>query len=273
MKKLKILVVEGNTKEENVNFNQAGCVSQSENFSEHIKMHEPDCEVDIIEPADNSSMEKIISSLKKYNGVILTGSTLRINDNSEEVKKHIEFTRRCFEHTNYIYAACWGLQVSVAAAGGKCRVATNGANTGIAQDVMLTDVGIKHRLYKSKPKKFNAPAFNFDEVEIPPKNSVLLASTSVNKFSAIHFTAGKSEVWGLQYHPEIPYSYMIRLLKHRKKRLIDNKNFENENELNKYIDLITKEDLITNDNSRTLELKNWLDHIKESKFSVSIGKL
>ena len=50
MSKLKILVVEGNTKEENVNFNQAGCVSQSENFSEHIKMHEPDCEVDIIEP-------------------------------------------------------------------------------------------------------------------------------------------------------------------------------------------------------------------------------
>ena len=48
MNKLKILVVEGNTKEENVNFNQAGCVSQSENFSKHIKMHEPDCDVDII---------------------------------------------------------------------------------------------------------------------------------------------------------------------------------------------------------------------------------
>ncbi len=62
MSKLRILVVEGNTKEENVNFNQAGCVSQSENFDEHIKMHEPECEVDMIEPADNSSMERIISS-------------------------------------------------------------------------------------------------------------------------------------------------------------------------------------------------------------------
>ena len=152
MSKLKILVVEGNTKEENVNFNQAGCVSQSENFSKHIKMHEPDCDVDIIEPADNSSMEKIISSLKKYKGIILTGSTLRINDNSEEVKKHIDFTRRCFEHTGYIYAACWGLQVSVTAAGGECRVSPNGANTGIAQDVLLTDAGTKHGLYKSKPK-------------------------------------------------------------------------------------------------------------------------
>jgi GMP synthase (glutamine-hydrolysing) len=56
---------------------------------------------------------------------------------------------------------------------------------------------------------------------------------------------------------------MIRLLKHRKKRLIDNKSFENENKLNEHIDLIAKEDLITNDNSRTLELKNWLDYIKK----------
>jgi len=264
MNKLKILVVEGNTKEENINFNQAGCVSQSENFSQHIKMHEPNCEVDIIEPTDNSSMERIISSLKKYNGIILTGSTLRINDNSEEVKKHIEFAKKCFEHTKYIYAACWGLQVSVAAAGGKCRVSTKGANTGIAQDVVLTDAGTKHNLYKSKSKKFNSPAFNFDEVEIPPKNSVLLASTKINKFAALHFTAGKSEVWGLQYHPEIPYSYMIRLLKHRKKKLIDDKSFKNENELNKHIDLITREDQKTNDNSRTLELKNWLGYIKKS---------
>ena len=264
MSKLKILVVEGNTKEENVNFNQAGCVSQSENFSQHIKIHEPGCEIDVIEPADDVSMERIISSLKKYNGIILTGSTLRVNDDSDEVKKHIEFARRCFEHKSYIYAACWGLQVSVAAAGGKCRVSPNGAITGIAQDVVLTDAGIKHGLYKSKPKKFNAPGFNFDEVEVPPKNSVLLASTNINKFAALHFTAGKSEVWGLQYHPEIPYSYMIRLLKHRKKRLIDNKSFKNENELNKHIDLITKEDLKTNDNSRTLELKNWLNSIKKS---------
>ena len=57
---------------------------------------------------------------------------------------------------------------------------------------------------------------------------------------------------------------MIRLLKHRKKRLIDNKSFKDEIELNKHINLITKEDQITNDNSRTLELKNWLDHIKKS---------
>ena len=33
----------------------------------------------------------------------------------------------------------------------------------------------------------------------------------INKFGAMHFTSGKSEILGLQYHPEIPYSYMIKL--------------------------------------------------------------
>ena len=261
MNTLKLLIVEGNTKEENLNFNQAGCVSQSQNFCQHIKIHEPNSEIDIIEPCNNNSISKIISSLKKYNGIILTGSTLRINDNSNEVKKHIEFAKKCFEDRNYFFAACWGLQVCVTAAGGKCRVSPNGAHTGIAQDIELTEAGKKHRLYISKPHTFTAPAFNFDEVENPPKNSVLLARDKINKFGALYFKAGKSEIWGLQYHPEIPYSYMIKLLKHRKKRLLDAKSFNNEDEINQHIELITKEDLISNDNSRTLELKNWLNYL------------
>ncbi len=48
MDNLKLLIVEGNTKEENSNFSKAGCVSQSENFSVHIKMYEPNCEIDVI---------------------------------------------------------------------------------------------------------------------------------------------------------------------------------------------------------------------------------
>ena len=34
---LKLLIVEGNTKEENINFNNAGCLPQSQNFKKHIQ--------------------------------------------------------------------------------------------------------------------------------------------------------------------------------------------------------------------------------------------
>ena len=96
--KLKLLIVEGNTKEENINFNNAGCVPQSQNFKQHIEKIEPKSEIDIVEPIDDNSISKIISSLKKYDGVILAGSTLRLKEDIKEVKKHVEFAKMCFKH-------------------------------------------------------------------------------------------------------------------------------------------------------------------------------
>jgi len=262
MNKLKLLIVEGNTKEENINFNSADCVPQSQNFKLHIEKLEPNSEIDIVEPGNDKSVSKIISSLKKYDGVVLTGSTLRIADTSEEVKKHIQFAKTCFEHGKKFFAACWGLQVTVTAAGGKCRVAPKGAHVGIAYDIELTNEGKKHKLFNSKPHKFTTPAFNYDEVEIPPNNAVLLASNKINKFEALHFTVGNSDIWGLQYHPEIPYDYMIKLIEKRSRGLIDKNVFKNENEINQHISLIEKAKVQLKDDNRLLELKNWLNYLK-----------
>ena len=263
MNNLKLLIVEGNTNEENINFDLAGCIPQSENFSLHVKKIEPHCEIDIVAPGDEESISKIILSLKKYNGIILTGSTLRVNDNSNEIKKHIEFAKKCFESGQKIFAACWGLQITVTAAGGKCRVSPNGAHVGIAQDIELTGEGKKHNLYFSKLHRFTTPAFNHDEVEVPPVNSILLASDKINKFMAMQFNVGKSEVWGLQYHPEIPYDYMIKLIKHRSKGLIDKNIFRDIKEVNSHLEVIKKANIELKDDIRTLELKNWLQHIKK----------
>ena len=262
MDKLKILIVEGNTNEENVNFDAAGCISQSENFKLHVKKIEPNSEIDITTPGDDHSISKIVQSLKKYNGIILTGSTLRVNDNSSEIKKHIEFAKKCFENEQKIFAACWGLQITTTAAGGKCRISPKGAHIGIAQNIELTDEGKKHNLYSSKSYKFTTPAFNHDEVQVPPINSILLASDKINKFMALQFNIGKSEIWGLQYHPEIPYDYMIKLIKHRSKGLIDKNIFRDISEVNAHIKVIEKAKIELKDDIRTLELRNWLNHIK-----------
>ena len=60
MYKLKLLIVEGNTKEENINFNKAGCVSQSQNFKLHIENLQPNCEIDIVEPENERAVSKIL---------------------------------------------------------------------------------------------------------------------------------------------------------------------------------------------------------------------
>ena len=262
MRKLKILIVEGNTKKENINFGNAGCVPQSQNFKIHIEKIEPNSDIDIMQPLDDNSVAKIVSSLKKYNGVVLTGSTLRLNEDIEEVKKHIEFAKLCFKHEKKIFGACWGLQVTVMAAGGKCRVAPKGPHIGIAHDIELTKEGKGHKIYLNKSRKFTTPAFNYDEVEIPPKDSILLASDRINKFQALHFYVGKSEVWGLQYHPEIPYDYMIKLIKHRSKGMLEKNVFKNQGEIDQHINSIEKAKLDLSDSERTVELKNWLKYIK-----------
>jgi len=68
----------------------------------------------------------------------------------------------------------------------------------------------------------------------------------------------------LQYHPEIPYDYMIKLIKHRKQRLLNTKSFKNEKEIQQHIASIEQEKNKLTDEMRTLELKNWLNYLKES---------
>ena len=73
---------------------------------------------------------------------------------------------------------------------------------------------------------------------------------------------GNSEIWGLQYHPEIPFDYMIKLINHRSKSLIDDKIFNNEEEINRHINLIKKAKTQLTEDIRLLELKNWLNYLK-----------
>ena len=67
---------------------------------------------------------------------------------------------------------------------------------------------------------------------------------------------------GIAYHPEIPYDYMIKLIKHRSQRLIDKNVFKNQNEINQHIDSIEHAKAELKEDMRIQELKNWLDYLK-----------
>ena len=78
MSKVKLLIVEGNTKKENINFSNAGCVPQSENFKIHVKKIEPDCEIDIVAPGDDNSICGIDGEIVCVDIDILNYSSLNI---------------------------------------------------------------------------------------------------------------------------------------------------------------------------------------------------
>ena len=262
MKDLNILICEGNTPEEGNIFQKVGIPTHTESLKESLAYYNKDLKIDVLNPCLELNLNEIIPELKKYDGLIWGGSSLNIYNYTPEIRRQISFMKECFKSVKKILAICWGMQVAVTAAGGEVKKGAKGSHIGIASDVELTTEGLNNSLYKDKKKKFNTPAFNFDEVVTIPADAIHLASNKINKIQGLNFKTGVSEIWGLQYHPEITYQKMVDIIKFRKDVLIKKINkFKNEEEINNHINFIEEEIKISEKDSRTLELRNWLNII------------
>jgi GMP synthase (glutamine-hydrolysing) len=207
------------------------------------------------------NLTEVTEDLSKYDGMIWGGSSLNIYNDTVEIRRQLDFMRECQKKIKNILAICWGLQVAVTVAGGIVKRCNKGAHRGIAHNVKINKNGLSHPLYKNKNEIFNTPAFNFDEVATLPNNSTLLSSNEINNVMGINFKCGVSDIWGIQYHPEITYDKMITLIHFRKDRLLNNKAFIDEDEINSHVEMIAEENKITNKNNRMKELENWLNRI------------
>ena len=257
----KLLIVEGNLKEENQSFSKVGIQTHTQSLQDSLNHYSKNLHFDVVNPSSDESLENIKSKLSIYDGLIWGGSSLNIYNDSPEIRRQIEFMKLCQKKVKNILAICWGMQVAVTAAGGEVKKA-DGSHIGIANEITINDNGLNHSLYKNKDKKFNSPAFNFDEVKKLPNNAICLASNKTNKIQSLYFKINETNIWGLQYHPEITYEKMINLIEFRKDRLIENRKvFENENEVKNHISFIKNEIKITNKEKRMVELKNWLNQL------------
>ena len=257
----KILIVEGNTAEENRSFTEAGIKTHTESLRESLKYISKDLVIDVVNPSSDQNIDSFNDKLHTFDGLIWGGSSLNIYNDTPEIKKQIEFMKNCQNKVKNILGICWGMQVAVTAAGGQVKKA-NISHVGIAKEIEINEYGLKHPLYKDKEKKFNSPAFNYDEVVKIPENGICLASNKINKVQSLYFQINKTRVWGLQYHPEITYEKMISLINFRRKRLIEyRKVFKNENDLENHISFIEKEIQVTVKEKKMLELKNWLKEL------------
>ena len=257
----KILIVEGNLREENQSFTNGGIKTHTESLKDSISFFTNNLDIDVVNPSSDENISEVAKDLNKYDGLIWGGSSLNIYSNTIEIRRQLDFMKECQKKIKNILAICWGMQVAVTVAGGEVKKCNKGTHRGIAHNIEINENGLKHPLYKNKNKKFNTPAFNFDEVVTTPNNSILLASNKINRVMGLNFKAGISDIWGIQYHPEITYNKMISLIHFRKDRLIEKKAFKDENEINDHVRMIEEEDKITKKSSRMRELENWLTNL------------
>ena len=257
----KLLIVEGNLREENLSFSEVGIQTHTQSLQDSLNHYSKDLQYDVVNPSSDVSLKTVKDKLLKYDGLVWGGSSLNIYNDTPEIRKQIEFMKECQKKVKNILAICWGMQVAVTAAGGEVKKA-EGSHIGIANEITINENGLNHPIYKNKEKKFNSPAFNFDEVKTLPQNAVCLASNKINKVQSLYFKVNETNVWGLQYHPEITYEKMISLIEFRKDRLIENRKvFNNEQDVKNHISFIKKEISITDKEKRMVELKNWLNQL------------
>ena len=258
----KILIVEGNLREENQNFSTSGIQTHTQSLQDSLANFTNELDMDVVNPSSDEDIDVKVKELNKYDGLIWGGSSLNIYNDTPEIRRQIQFMKECQKKVKNILAICWGMQVAVTAAGGVVKKSSNGAHIGIANQLIINEQGLKHPLYKGKKNNFNTPAFNFDEVVTLPENGVCLASNKINKVQRMYFKINNNNVWGLQYHPEITYQKMIQLIKFRKDRLIETRKvFANHDQVNEHISFIEKEISISDNQQRMIELRNWLNSI------------
>ena len=256
----KILIVEGNLREENQNFSTSGIQTHTQSLQDSLANFTNELDMDVVNPSSDEDIDKKAKELNKYNGLIWGGSSLNIYNDTPEIRRQIQFMKECQKKVKNILAICWGMQVAVTAAGGVVKKSSNGAHIGIANELIINNEGLEHPLYEGKKNNFNTPAFNFDEVVTLPENGVCLASNKINKVQSMYFKINNNNVWGLQYHPEITYQKMIQLIKFRKDRLIETRKvFANHDQVDEHISFIEKEISISDNQQRMIELKNWLN--------------
>ena len=255
----KILIVEGNLKEENQSFTNGGIKTHTESLKDSISYFTKKLDIDVVNPSSDKNISEVANDLTKYDGMIWGGSSLNIYNDTPEIRRQIAFMRECQKNINKIFAICWGMQVAVTVAGGEVKKCPNGAHRGIAKDIEINEKGLSHPIYKNKNQKFNTPAFNFDEVTKLPEGSTLLSSNALNKVMGINFNVGSTNVWGIQYHPEITYAKMISLIHFRKDRLLEKKAFADQSEIDSHIKIIEDENKVSNKDARMKELENWLN--------------
>ena len=213
----RILIVEGNLREENQSFTDGGIKTHTESLKDSISYFTDQLDIDVVNPSSDENINEVAKDLTKYHGMIWGGSSLNIYNDTPEIRRQINFMRECQKNIKNIFAICWGMQVAVTVAGG--------------------------------------------EVKKCPNGSTLLSSNPINKVMGVNFNVGQTNVWGIQYHPEITYAKMISLIHFRRDRLLEKKAFIDQMEIDSHVKIIEDENKISNKDARMRELENWLNNL------------
>ena len=277
-KPLRFLIIDGYTKEARDQLQSGGASLAAHLYKKMLLKCSPvTTQCDIIFPADPGVNLPSGEAIQNYHGIAWTGCSSCIYSGKPDVEIQIEFARECFRYGIPAFGSCWAAQIAVVAAGGKVELNPKGREMGIARDIQLTSEGSSHPLYFGKQEIFDAFTSHDDEITVLPDEGIRLSGNEFTSVQSVAVSYKNSEFWAVQYHPEYDLHEMARLMFCRMEKLIKLNFFKSEHEGLAYIDQLellhnepSRADIaselkvkpdISDDSIRTIEVKNWINHL------------
>lgn len=218
----RFLMVESETPDQREHRRRSAGRSAGESFAATLEQLSPGCVVDRVTPSDEGVEPMRPEEIAEYDAVFLSGSPLHIYCDTPETRRQIAFMRAVFASGTPSFGSCAGLQVAVAAAGGKVRAMEDRQESGLARRITPTAEGRDHPLLAGRPPAWDAPAIHGDEVEELPDGAVLLAGNGVARVQAAEIRHGEGVFWGVQYHPELAPGEIAAALRRQADDLVEN---------------------------------------------------
>lgn len=195
--------------------------SGGETFRDLLLALYPDAAIDRATPADADTSAPDEAALHGYDGVLLSGSPLHMYDDTPEVRRELTFMRAVFASGTPSFGSCAGLQVAVAAAGGRVRSMGDRHEAGFGRRITATDAGRSHPLLAGRARVWDAISIHTDEVETLPAGATLLAHNGDATVQAAEIRHGPGVFWGVQYHPELSLGEAAAALRRQAADLVE----------------------------------------------------
>jgi len=275
---LRFLVIDGYSKASRDDLDAAGMQYAWKLYGDMLQRNLPGAEYDVLLPSDFGVQMPGEKELEKYSGILWTGCNLSIYDEeNSSVSNQIELAELCYEIGIPSFGSCWGLQMSVVAAGGKVAPNPRGKEMGLARKIKLTGEGENHPMFQGKPSVYEAYISHDDMVTEIPEGGVILAGNDFTPVQALAVTHKKGTFWSVQYHPEYNLHEMACLIIAREEKLIKGGFFKEPGELKDMVDkmkrlykepdrkdlrwqLVIDDDVLSSE-IKECEVRNWINKL------------
>ena len=254
MSRPSILVIDGNRREVREQQVVAGGSLTGEAYARTLEsLAAVRCE--IVRPADGEVRLAEDAGLGGYDGVAITGSALNVYEGGAPIERQIDLARATLAAGVPFFGSCWGMQVAVAAAGGRVRPNPLGREFGFARRIELNEAGRRHPMFAGKPPVFEAITVHRDDIAELPVGALPLAGNDMG-LQALELRHGRGVFWGVQYHPEYSFAEIAACAVRYGPRLLEEGLFSDRGELETFVAELRA--LMRNPRDRRLAWKHGL---------------